>query len=125
MLPRGLSWGQQSIFKKFLYTSRFENTAKCNEGMIVALIERDNIGGPAQEIDHLKDLHVLVLNKLTGKLGTDYIKAINYHLVKFRESVLQIFNTRETTDVVANTVVEKVFDTNCCNVLSMTRYSFC
>ena len=37
--------------------------------MIVTLIERDNIGGLAREIDLLKDLHGLAFNKLPGKLG--------------------------------------------------------
>ena len=43
--------------------------------MIITLIERDNIGGLAKEIDLLKDLHVLALNKVKGKLGRDSIKA--------------------------------------------------
>ena len=97
--------------------------------MIVALIEHDNISGLATEIDLLKGLHVLAFNKLTGKLGSNYIKAINNHQVKFRESVLQIFNTPcKTTDVVANsvveTVVEKVFDTNYCDTSLRTLYCF-
>ena len=37
--------------------------------VIVALIERDNIGGLAKEIDLVEDLHVLTFNKLPGKLG--------------------------------------------------------
>ena len=32
--------------------------------MIVALVELDNIGGLAQEIDCLKDRHALALNKI-------------------------------------------------------------
>ena len=31
--------------------------------MIVALLQRDDISGPAKKIDLLKDLHVLVFNK--------------------------------------------------------------
>ena len=95
--------------------------------MIIALIERDNISGLAKEIDLLKDLDVLAFNKLRGKLGRDSVEAINRdnHHVKFSESVLQIFDTpRKITDVVANTVVKKVFDTNCCSGSSRTRYSF-
>ena len=95
--------------------------------MIIALIERDNISGLAKEIDLLKDLDVLAFNKLRGKLGRDSVEAINRdnHHVKLSESVLQIFDTpRKTTDVVANTVVEKVFNTNCCSGSSRTTYCF-
>ena len=47
MWPPGLSLGQQALCLKFLSscTSLFEHAAKSKEGMIVALIERDDIGG--------------------------------------------------------------------------------
>ena len=37
--------------------------------MIATLIERDNIGGQAKEIELLKDLHAQAFNELPGKLG--------------------------------------------------------
>ena len=40
--------------------------------MIVALFERDDICGLAQEIDLWKDLHVLAFNKLSSKLADWY-----------------------------------------------------
>ena len=42
--------------------------------------------------------------------------AINNDQVQICESVLQIFDTPgKTTEVVANSVVEKEFDRNCCS----------
>ena len=53
------------------------------------------------------------------------INAINNHQIKFSTSVLQIVDTPcKTTDVVANTVVEKVFDTNDFSRSSRTLYCF-
>ena len=53
------------------------------------------------------------------------IKAINDHQTNICESTLQIFDTpSKTTDVVDNTVVEKVFNTHCCNISSRTKYCF-
>ena len=45
-------------------------------------IERDNIGGLGKEIDLLKDLHVMVFNKIVKQAWQTAIKAINKHLGK-------------------------------------------
>ena len=84
--------------------------------MIVALTERDNIGGLAKGIDLLKDsdLHAVPcpgFQQIARQAWQTAIQAINNHQVKIRESVSQIFNTpRKTMDVVANTVVGRVWN---------------
>ena len=85
--------------------------------VIVALIECDNTGGLAKEIDLLKDLHALAFNKLPGNLGrllSRQSSITSLAPVKLREIVLQIFDSPcKTTDVVANTVVETRIETIC------------
>ena len=91
--------------------------------MIVTLIERDNIGGLAREIDLLKDLHVPASTKSPCKLGRQ--QSNQQSRGESQEGVLQIFdNPCKTTDVIANMVVEKVFATNCSNKSSRARYCF-
>ena len=79
--------------------------------MIVALTERDNIGGLAKGIDLLKDSDLLAVpcpgfQQIARQAWQTAIQAINNHQVKICESVLQIF---KTTDVVANTWTRKCF----------------
>ena len=87
--------------------------------MMVALNESNNTSGLAKEIDLLKDLHILAFNKLPCKRGrqlSSHNQGISNHQVKISKSVLQILDTpSKTTDVVANKVVSKVLDTNCCS----------
>ena len=102
------SWtvpGTAVIVFKLLETPRSESAAKRKEGMIialiegkiiVALIEPDNIGGPAKEINLLKDWHALAFKKIARQFLQTTIKAINPHQEKIRESVLLIFNCCST-----------------------------
>ena len=102
MWPQGLSLGQQSLCLKFYHISRFEQATKSRKGWLlpllretkfVALIERDNIGGLAKEIDLLKDWRALAFYKISRQAWQTAIKPINNHRGEIRESVLQIFDT--------------------------------
>ena len=60
--------------------------------MIVAIFERNKIGGLGKEIDLLKNRHLLAQPNSQASLADRAIKAFNNHLEKIFKSVLQVFN---------------------------------